>query len=274
EKWALVLGASVGTGAAIAQEIGEIPGFNVIGFHRGNYPDEAEELQKAVSETGGKLVLCKHNAGNPDDVDECINLIKEHAPAESIKLFVHSISGASLGHFIADESDTETETFADWQFEKTFNYLAHSFPIWARALHENRLLAPGARLLGLTNALEHQMLHNCGMIAAAKAALEMYVRYLSVELGRFGHRVNLLRFGSVITPALEQMLGPEALQQFEAVHRHLLAAGRTCTTKEVARFVALLTREDTEWFNGATIDFTGGLTQRLLDVAFHPERYD
>ena len=42
---------------------------------------------------------------------------------------------------------------------------------WARALHERDLLAPGAQLLGLTNVLHDQILHNCGLVAAAKAAL-------------------------------------------------------------------------------------------------------
>ena len=97
------------------------------------------------------------------------------------------------------------------------------------------------------------------------------MRYLSVELGSYGHRVNLLRFGSVLTPALTKMLGPDAVREFEDVHKNLLAAGRTCTAEEVARMVALLTREDTAWFNGATIDFTGGLTQRLLDVVYNPD---
>ncbi|MEM7078605.1 MAG: SDR family oxidoreductase [Pseudomonadota bacterium] len=271
EQWALILGVSVGTGAAVAEVIAQDPGLNVIGFHRGNHPEDAAELQANIEQAGGRLVLCEHNAGDPGELDACIAKLKEQVPGQSIKLFVHSLSGASLGHFLKYDNVPDTDQLSVWQFEKTFNYLAHSFAYWSRAIFEADLLAPQARILGLTNALEHQMLHNCGLIAASKAALEQYVRYLSAELGKYDHRVNLLRFGSVITPALARMLGPEACKEFEDAHQNLLAAGRTCTAEEVARFVALLTREDTHWFNGATIDFTGGLTQRLLDVVYNPD---
>lgn len=270
-QWAVILGASVGTGAAIAEVIAQDPGMHVLGFHRGHYQEEASQLVERIRDAGGHMVFCEQNAGDPGSLDVCMDMVKEHVAPGSVKLFVHSLSGASLGHFLRYDNMPDTDQLTVRQVEKTFNYLAHSFPYWARGLYEASLLAPGSRLLGLTNALEHQMLHNCGLIGAAKAALEQYVRYLSAELGQYGHRVNLLRFGSVITPALARMLGPEAVREFEDVHRNLLAAGRTCTAEEVARVVALLTREDTAWFNGATIDFTGGLTQRLLDVVWNPD---
>jgi hypothetical protein len=40
-----------------------------------------------------------------------------------------------------------------------------------------------------------------------------------------------------------------------------------CTVQEVARFVSVLLGEDVDWFNGATIDFTGGMTLRLIHTA-------
>jgi enoyl-[acyl-carrier protein] reductase III len=94
---------------------------------------------------------------------------------------------AAVGHFLSTRGDA----FQPRQFDRTFNYLAHSFAYWTQTLHELDLLAPHARILGLTNVLQESLLHNCGLIAAAKAALEMYVRLLAMELGPLGHRVNL-----------------------------------------------------------------------------------
>jgi hypothetical protein len=44
-----------------------------------------------------------------------------------------------------------------------------------------------------------------------------------------------------------------------------------CTLEEVGRCVSVLARDETEWFNGATIDFTGGMTLRLLDLVLRPD---
>lgn len=267
ERWALILGASTGSGAAIARAVARDPGLHVIGFHRGHYPDDARALEDAVAAAGRQIELHVADAGLPDQIGSCVDLVAQRAGTRRIALVVHSLSGASLGHFLPTRGDA----FTPRQFEKTFNYLAHSFAHWARALHERDLLAPGAQVLGLTNVLHDQILHNLGLVAAAKAALETYVRYLAVEFGPFGHRVNLLQYGTVITPALRTVMGPQALARMEAVHREMIPAGRMCTVEEVADFVSLLLQPACAWFNGATIDITGGMTLRLFDIVMPPD---
>ena len=66
-------------------------------------------------------------------------------------------------------------------------------------------------------------------------------------------------------------MGPGAMARLEAAHAEMIPTGRMCTTDEVGRFVSLLLREETRWFNGATIDFTGGMTLRLLDLQLRPD---
>lgn len=267
DQWALILGASTGTGAAIARAVAADPGLNLVGFHRGHYLADASALEQEVRNLGRRVELHVADAGQPDGVQRCAELVEQRLGPGRIGLVVHSLSGASLGHFLPSRDDV----FQPRQFEKTFNYLAHSFAYWAQVLHQRNLLAPRALLLGLTNALHDEILHNCGLIAAAKAALETYVRYLAVELGPFGHRVNLLQFGTVITPALRTVMGPHALARMEDTHARMIPAGRMCTVEEVARFVPLLLREECTWFNGATIDFTGGMTLRLFDLVLQPD---
>ena len=265
--WALILGASTGTGAAVARAVACDPGLNVFAIHRGHYPDDAAALERELRATGRAVAMHVADAGTADGARECAEVVRERVGAQGVALLVHSLSGASLGHFLP----TRDDAFTPRQFEKTFNYLAHSFVYWAQELHTKNVLAPRAQLLALTNVLDEEILHKCGLIAAAKASLERYVHYLAIELGAFGHRVNLLKFGTVITPALKTVLGPDALSRLDAVHREMIPAGRMCTLDEVARIVSVLAREECAWFNGATIDYTGGMALRLFDMVLRPD---
>ena len=180
-------------------------------------------------------------------------------------LVVHSIANSSVGSFTSGDSDQ----LVPKEFQKTFESMAHSFVFWTLELVARDLLAPGARLLGLTNPLHESLLRNCGLIVAAKAALEMYVRHLAFELGPRGYRCNLLKFPTVITPAVRRVYSPEVMERLEAAHARMIPAGRMCSIEEVARFVSVLAGDGASWMNGATIDFSGGMTQSLLDLVLN-----
>jgi NAD(P)-dependent dehydrogenase (short-subunit alcohol dehydrogenase family) len=267
QRWAVVLGVSTGSGAAIASALARDPGLQVFGVHRGNHPLEAQRLRESIERGGRSAVFHVGDAGTHEGTQSCADALEAVCGKGAVAMLVHSIAGASVGHFLPSYSDS----FHPRQFEKTFAYLAHSFAWWAQTLVGRALLAPGARLLGLTNSLHDSLLHNTGLIAAAKAALEMYAKQLAMEMGPLGYRVNLLKFSTVRTPALERVMGEEALQRLEAAHREMIPAGRMCTLEEVGAIVSLLARPESEWFNGATIDFTGGMSLRLLDLVLRPE---
>jgi NAD(P)-dependent dehydrogenase (short-subunit alcohol dehydrogenase family) len=264
-EWALILGASSGTGAAIAEAVARRPGLDVFGVHRGRYADGAARMEQAVRDAGRRVEVWRADASTPEAADEGVEALRRVAGPRSVKLFVHSIAGASVGHFLSRGEDRLHAR----RIRRTFDTMAHSFVYWTQALVAADLLAPEARLLGLQNTLDVTHLSNTGLISASKAALEMYVRYLAVELGPLGHRVNLLKFGTVMTPALRHVYSPEALARLEEAHARMNPAGRMCTVEEVARFVSVLTGEDAAWFNGATIDFSGGMTLKLMDLVLN-----
>lgn len=264
-EWAVILGASAGTGAAVARAVARGPGLSVFGAHRGRHPEAAERVQEDVAGAGRRAVMWVADAGTAEGAKLGADALLATAGPQSVKLFVHSIANASLGRLVSGEPDQ----IAPRQVQKTFDSMAHSFLYWAQELSARDLLAPSARLVGLTNPLSESLLHNCGLVAASKAALETYVRHLAFELGPRGHRVNLLKVPTVITPAVEKVYAPEVLARLEAAHQRMIPAGRMCTLEEVAAFVAFLAGDGGEWFNGATIDFTGGMTQSLLDLVLN-----
>jgi NAD(P)-dependent dehydrogenase (short-subunit alcohol dehydrogenase family) len=259
--WAVILGASAGTGQAIARAVASDPGLHVFGVHRGHHPEGAAELARAVAAAGRRAALRADDAGTVEGAAAGADEILRLAGPRSVRFFVHSIANASLGPLVVGG-----DPLSPRQIQKTFDSMAHSFVFWTRALHERDLLAPGARLLALTNPLQDSLIGRCGLIAATKAALEMYVRVLALELGPLGHRVNLLKFATVVTPAVARVYGEAELARVETLHRRMIPARRMCTTGEVGRLVSLLLDDRAEWFNGATIDFSGAMTQSLIEL--------
>jgi NAD(P)-dependent dehydrogenase (short-subunit alcohol dehydrogenase family) len=265
-SWGVILGVSAGTGAAIARAVARDPGLDIYGVHRGKHPAGAAAVEIDAAAAGARAVIRTSDAGTAEGAMLGAADLLAVAGRRSIRFFVHSIANASLGRFTSGDKDQ----FAVRQVQKTFESMAHSFVYWIQELLARDLLAPGAQLLALTNPLHESLLHNTGLVVASKAALEMYVRHLALELGPLGHRVNLLKFPTIVTPAVEKVYGADALARLDAVHRRMIPARRMTTADEVARFVSLLLDERAAWLNGATIDFTGGMTQSLLDVVINP----
>ena len=264
--WAVVLGTSIGAGAAIAVELGRA-GLNIFGVHRGNHPDQAARLQARV-EAAGRRCHMRVGEGGTDDAarDGAAELLEVAGPG-SVRFFVHSIADASYGHFACGDE----RQFHARQFRKTFERMAHSFVYWTQELLARELLADGARIIGLTNPMVDSNVDGWGMIAAAKAALTTYMKFLALELRHQGHRVMLIKFGLVETRAIQMAFGEQEWVALRQRIEQLTPAGRLCHIEDVARFITLLDGECADWFHGTTIDFTGGQADSLLDLVFNPQ---
>lgn len=261
--WALILGVTGGTGVAIAKAVARDPGLNVVGLHRGHFPERAELVREALAEAGGELRLIVRDAGRAETAAETAGELVQELGPRSIKLFVHAIAQASVGRFTSVGDDRLHPA----QIRRSFEAMAHSFVYWAQELSAHDLLAPEARLLALSNPMDDAAVSGTAAIAACKAALGAYVRHLAHELGPKGHRVNLLKFGAVTTAAVSRTFGgPEGVGRLRTTLERAIPARRLCTPDEVARFVGVLAGEAGAWFNGATIDFTGGEFQGLMNV--------
>lgn len=266
-KWALVLGASCGTGAAVARSLAHAPGLNIFGIHRGNYPDDAAALADDVTQAGRRIHYRIGDAGTLDGVKRGAEELAEVAGPKSVAIMVHSLANASVGRLASGQKDE----VAPWQVHKTFDSMAHSFLFWTQELLAKDLLAPGAQILGLTNWMTDSVLQGTALIAATKEVLGVYARHLARELGPRGYRVNLLKFGGVFTPAVEKTFGQTRLNRLRDVLTRLSSSGTISTADEVGAFVSVLANGHATRFNGATIDFTGGESQAFFDALMNAD---
>jgi NAD(P)-dependent dehydrogenase (short-subunit alcohol dehydrogenase family) len=269
-RWALILGATSGAGLAICKALAREPGLHILGVHRGNHPDGVAEVEASVRASGKQIRWLVADAGKPELIDGEADLIHEIVGPQGVHIIVHSLANASVGRLASGDP-------AAWlhpkQIQKTFDSMAHSFVYWTQAMLRRDLLAPGARVLALDNAINESLLGNLSVIAAAKASLETYVRHLALELGPQGYRVNALKFGTVESAALQWIFPAEVWDRVKAIHDRMFPAGRMNTMDEVAAFVSVLAMDAGAWFNSAIIDFTGGqmhaVYQLLMDVVIH-----
>jgi len=261
-NWALVLGASCGTGGAIARALARDPGFHIFGIHRGNHPEDANAVRQSIVDCGRKIHFRIGDAGTLEGVQAGVEELQSVAGPRSIGFVVHSLANASVGRLASGSSDQITPR----QVYKTFDSMAHSYLFWTQELFRRNLLAPGAHVLGLTNWMTDSVLPGTALIAATKEVLGVYTRHLARELGPHGYRVNLLKFGGVFTPAVEKTFGEARLQRLRRVLGRLATSHHISTADEVARFVSVLASDTSARFNGATIDFTGGESQGFFDV--------
>src|SRR5262245_14720970 len=116
-QWAVVLGVSAGTGAAIARAVARGPGLHVFGAHRGRHPEEAERVAADVGAASRRAVMWVADAGNAESASRGADALLATAGPRSVRLFVHSIANASLGRLASGESDQVVSR----QVHKTFD---------------------------------------------------------------------------------------------------------------------------------------------------------
>jgi NAD(P)-dependent dehydrogenase (short-subunit alcohol dehydrogenase family) len=265
-QWALVLGCSVGSGAAIAQRLAEQNGLNIVGFHRGNFPGDAERLRADVEATGARCVLLEADAGRVEDIPALIDQVRSSlAEGERIAIMIHALTGASLGPVVCPEAPEQA--IQPKQILRTFEAMAHSFLFWGQALVHQALMGADSQILALLNYQDEMTPPGFVAIGGLKGALTAYVRHMALEFPSYGVRVNGLRFGAADTEALSHVPRKEiALRQIAEAS----PMGRNVNVDDVADFVSLLCDERAGFMNGSIIPFDGGETAayavKMLDT--------
>jgi NAD(P)-dependent dehydrogenase (short-subunit alcohol dehydrogenase family) len=257
-KWALILGASSGFGAATALELAR-NGVNIIGLHLDRGP-ALENVKKLVAEIEGCGVQAHYmntNIANAEKRTDAIGKIKAMLAAISngpqiLHMVMHSVAFGSLLPFIGEDA---SKSLTQSQMEMTLDVMANSLVYWVQDLWRNGLLKRGSRVFGMTSAGSVQAFDTYGAVSAAKAALESHTRQLALELARHGVLVNCIMAGVTDTPALRKIPGNERLVE-TAMRRN--PSGRLTTTADIAKTIRALCDPDVEWINGATIVVDGG----------------
>ena len=248
-----MLGASSGFGRAVATRLAG-DGYDICGVHldRRSTMAAVEEMERDVRATGRQLLLFNVNAADDEKRAEVVEKLAAAAPQAGVRLLFHSLAFGSLAPLVADG---ERSSARRSQVEMTLDVMASSLVYWAQALVWRGLLGDGGRIIAMTSAGSHRVTAGYGMVSAAKAALEAYVRQLAFELAPLGISVNAVRAGVTDTPALRKIPGWE---EIKARAERSNPGGRATETSDVADVVSLLVRPESRWMTGNVLGVDGG----------------
>ena len=167
---------------------------------------------------------------------------------DHLDILVHALAFAKREDLAGQFVDTSRDGFA-----LALDVSAYSLVALARAARP--LLQPGSSILTLTYYGSEKVVANYNVMGVAKAALEACVRYLAVDLGPSGIRVNAISAGPVRTLAASGVSG------FKTLHRQFrdISPMRSAITiEDVGQTALYLTSDMSRTVTGEVVYVDGG----------------
>jgi enoyl-[acyl-carrier protein] reductase I len=158
-----------------------------------SYQGEAlEKRVRPLAEQLGSDVLVDCDVSEMHALDRTFAALKERW--EAIDFIVHAIGFSDKNELRGKFVETSLENFL-----MTMNISVYSFV--AVAQRARAMMRPGGSLLTLTYYGAEKVIPHYNVMGVAKAALETSVKYLAMDLGPEGIRVNAISAGPIKTLA-------------------------------------------------------------------------
>ena len=247
-KNALITGSSRGIGRGIALKLAEKGARVAVHYYRNR--DAAQATLKKIRELGSDGFLVQADVCHPDEVTHIFQQVRSEF--------------GSLDIFVSN-ARTEAPTFYQAPMEITLDKWdtaidsqAKAFLVGAREAVP--LMSNGGRIVAITYAPGGRFGSWQPWVAmgAAKAAMEVLVRYFAVALASRGITVNTISPGWVEDSVLNSL--PEVFQTGVREWQELgwTPMGRLGTPADIGNAVALICSPDAGWITGQLIDVDGG----------------
>lgn len=253
EKTIFLTGGATGIGAASVKKFAD-EGWNV-GFMDLNVA-ESEKLVETL-DAPGQVVFVEGNTRHRADIRAAVEAtIGKFGGIDS----VFANAGIHRRNTLLDISDEELDLVIQTNIYGTVNTLREAVP---------HLIKRGGGSV-VINASDQWFVGKAHSFAygLTKGALGQITRSLSIDLGKYGVRVNAVCAGTIHTPLVDNLFEKFAetdnktIEQYWEEENALYARGRVGTPQEVAEMVFFLASDKSSFCTGGHYLIDGGLVAR------------
>ena len=253
-KTALITGSSRGIGRGIALKLAE--GGARVAVHYYRNLEAAQTTLDQIRKLGSSGILVQADVSKPEDIRSMFQQVRSEF--KSLDIFVANARPEAATFYQAPMEITldKWDTAIDSQAKAFLVAVREAAPIMSNS---GRIVAisfaPGGRFGSWQPWVA---------MGAAKAAMEVLVRYFAVALASRGITVNTISPGWIEDSVLNSL--PEAFQNGlrDWQERGWTPMGRLGTPADIGNAVALICSEQASWITGQLIDVDGGAS--LVDA--------
>lgn len=151
-----------------------------------------DELKTSLHENNHEAPVVQCNVNDEEGIKNAFETIK--STKGKISGLAHCIAFANKEFLTGDYLEVDRESFL-----QAHEVSSYSFTAVARTLKHLDMLTEDASLLTLTYLGGERVVENYNIMGVAKASLDASVKYLAMDLGKVGVRVNAISAGPIRT---------------------------------------------------------------------------
>ncbi|HET7047751.1 MAG TPA: SDR family oxidoreductase [Solirubrobacteraceae bacterium] len=243
-KIALITGASRGIGRALALSLAARGATPIINYRRNE--DAARDTVAEIEHLGATGLAIRADLESVDQIEMMFDQVSERF--------------GRLDFFVSNASASNFRPLMELKphhLERTFNTNVRAFVVGTQ--RATRLMDQGGRIVVMSSYGSLRVFPTYANLGATKAALEMWARYMAVELAPLGINVNVVNPGIIRSDSSSFFYETGLVAPLETVVPKI-PKQRLGSVHEAADCVLFLLSPASEYVTGTTLVVDGGLT--------------